>query len=74
VEIIITTNTFFSVALNTKDSCSGINYVKVKVTKSSNSYSIEVDGKKSNIDLKTCAGKKSVNTSCQDGYQSNFSP
>lgn len=62
----------FSAALNTKDSCLGVNYVMAKVTKSGNSSSIEVVEEKSNIDLETYARNWSVNTPNHDGDHNNF--
>lgn len=62
----------FSNALNTTDSCPGLNYVMVSVTKSGNSYSFEEVGEKSSLDLENYAGNWSVKTPYHNGLQNDF--
>ncbi|WP_146092104.1 hypothetical protein [Polaribacter filamentus] len=62
----------FSAALNTTDSCAGLNYVMATVTKSGNSYSFEEVGEKSTLDLSILAGTWSGNATWYEyfGYTS----
>jgi len=62
----------FSNALNTTDSCPGLNYVMASVTKSGNSYSFEEVGEKSSLDLENYAGAWSVKTPYHNGLQNDF--
>ena len=62
----------FSNALNTTDSCPGLNYVMASVTKSGNSYSFEEVGEKSSLDLENYAGNWSVKTPYHNGLQNDF--
>ena len=62
----------FSAALNTGDSCAGLNYVMATVTKSGDSYSFEEVGQKSSLDLENYAGNWSVDTPYHNGLQNDF--